>query len=58
VQTGRDLHAADWSRCSILVKCACIGIAPANLRRLSVGDWTIDVIAYGRGGGYGVTVVP
>jgi hypothetical protein len=35
-----------------------VGVAPANLRRLSLGDWAIDVIAYGVGRGHSVTVVP
>jgi hypothetical protein len=39
-------------------KLTVIGVAPANLVRLSVGDWSIDVIAYGLGGGHSITVVP
>jgi len=35
-----------------------IGVAPANLSRLSVGNWSIDVIAYGLGEGRSVTLVP
>jgi hypothetical protein len=35
-----------------------IGVAPANLRRLTVGDWSIDVLAYGLGNGHSVTLVP